>query len=560
MNWIIDTLSSQTDIQAIIIISAVSALGIALGKVKIFGVSLGITMVFFAGILAGHFGLLINQNMLYFAEDFGLLLYIYSLGLQVGPGFIASLGKSSLVQNGLSVLIILFGTIIVLVMQTTGPFMLNDLMGMFAGAVTNTPLLAAAQQTLSQMNLPMGNMAIGVAVAYPMGVIGVILVLILLQKIDAITNINQIKSHKEDTPNYSVSFEIINPELHGISIKELAKKSEWPFIVSLVWREGKVFVPMASTELWKHDHLLLISRKSYNHKLAKFFDSTPQFNWDHSDIDWNDTNYTWNMLDSKLESSRVVVTQQRMNGRRLKSLRFRNIYGVNITKILRGDIELLARPDLTLQIGDRVTIVGQKKHLQKVEDILGNKVQNLDTPNMITFFVGLVLGLLIGEIPFHFPGIAVPIKLGLAGGPIIAGILVSTVGARIRMIAYTTVSTSRMLKTMGLALFLACLGINSGARFFEVVMSSNGLMMLAFGTLITVVPALIIGLFDLLVLKNSLESVAGVICGSMANPMALDYFNDNVGNEKSTISYASVFPLTLFLRIILTQVTIMLFW
>lgn len=552
MNWIINLLTTQSVFQAIIIISGVSALGLALGKVKIKGIALGVTIVFFVGIIAGHFGLKLDSNMLKFAEDFGLVIYIFSLGLQVGPGFIASLGKSSLRLNLLSIAIILLGSLLVVLMYNSSSYSLGELMGLFAGAVTNTPLLAAAQQTLNQLQLPQGNMAIATAVAYPMGVLGVIIGLIILKalfrKNKKILNI----SETDNNQTYIVAYEVTNPQLFNKTVQEIAQLIDSHFIVSRIWHKGKVAIPLSNSIIHPNDHLLIITHEEHSPQLRALFGIQEQEDWNKKDIDWN-------KIDSQLISSRILVTQSNLNGKTISSLRLRNQYGVNITRIHRTGIDLLPTPQFTLQIGDRLTLVGESNSIKKLTPLLGNKVKDLDSPNIITYFLGLMLGLVVGSIPFTFPGISVPIQLGLAGGPIIVGILISAFGPRIHMISYTTVSTNRMLRAIGLSMFLACLGLDSGAQFFEIVMTQSGLIWLGLGTILTMLPILIIGLIAMGIFKYDYATTAGTICGSMANPMALDYISNDLNSERPTVAYASVYPLGLFLRIILTQLTILLF-
>lgn len=555
MNWLHDTFFSPSMIQAVIIISLVSALGLYLGRIKIFGISLGITFVFFAGILAGHLGIVVNKDMLYFAQSFGLILFVYSLGLQVGPGFFSSLKKGGVALNMMGIGVLLLGLIMTVGLHCLTGVSLSNMVGLLCGAVTNTPALGAAQQALMQINPTSGkeitDMALACAVAYPLGVVGVILAIILLRKIFVSRDENTSKE-KKDATTYVAEFHVSNPAIYHKSIKEVMKLTDKHFVISRVWRNGKVSIPTSDTLLLEHDHLLIISVKSDVETIKVLFGEQENVDWNKEDIDWN-------AIDSQLISRRIAVTRNRVNGVKLGSLRLRNLYGINITRVNRAGIDLLASPDLRLQIGDRLTIVGEANAVNTVGKILGDEIKRLDNPNLLAVFVGISLGMLLGALPITLPGMSTPVKLGIAGGPIIVGILMGAFGPRFHLTTYTTMSANLMLRQLGIVIYLAGLGIDSGAHFFETVFRAEGALWILLGFLLTIVPVLIVGFIAARFFKLDYAHNIGMLCGSMANPMALSYANTTVEGDEPSVAYATVYPLSMFLRVISTQLILMFF-
>ena len=541
-------------IQAVLILSVVSAVGVYLGKIKFFGVSLGVTFVFFAGILAGHLGIEVNKDMLNFAQNFGLIIFVYTLGLQVGPGFFSSLKKGGVELNMMGLAVIVIGILCTLIFHWTSGISIPTMVGLLSGAVTNTPALGAAQQALIQMRPgeteAVTDMALACAVTYPLGVVGVILAIIVLRAMFAKKMEN---SHKEqDSATFVAEFQVLNPSIYNKSIQEVMRLTEKHFVISRVWHEGKVCIPTSETLLREKDHLLVISIKSDVEYIKTLFGEQENKDWNKEDIDWN-------AIDSQLISRRIVVTRDRINGVKLGSLRLRNLYGINITRVNRAGIDLLASKNLRLQIGDRLTIVGEANSVNNVGKILGNEMKRLDNPNLLAIFVGLTLGVLIGAIPIFLPGMDTPIKLGVAGGPIIVGILMGAFGPRIHLTTYTTQSANLMMRQFGIVIYLAGLGIDSGAHFFETVFRAEGLMWIGVGFLLTIIPVLIVGIIASQFFKLDYAHNVGMLCGSMANPMALNYANTTVEGDEPSVSYATVYPLSMFIRVISAQLLISFF-
>ncbi len=555
MNWLQEAFLAPTMVQAVIIISLVSALGLYLGRIKIFGISLGITFVFFAGILAGHFGIVVNKDMLYFAQSFGLILFVYALGLQVGPGFFSSLKKGGVAMNMMGLGVILLGLIMTVGLHWTTGVSLSNMVGLLCGAVTNTPALGAAQQALLQIdpNNTKGvtDMALACAVTYPLGVVGVILAIIILKALFADKKQKDLKEQR-DTTTYVAEFHVSNPAIYEKSIKDVMKLTDKHFVISRVWRNGRVSIPTSDTLLHEHDHLLIISVKSDVENIKVLFGEQENVDWNKADIDWN-------AIDSQLISRRIAVTRNRVNGVKLGSLRLRNLYGINITRVNRAGIDLLASPDLRLQIGDRLTIVGEANSVNTVGKILGNEIKRLNNPNLLAVFIGISLGMLLGALPVTLPGMNTPVKLGIAGGPIIVGILMGAFGPRFHLTTYTTMSANLMLRQLGIIIYLAGLGIDSGAHFFETVFRAEGLLWIGLGFLLTIVPVLIIGFLASQFFKLDYAHNVGMLCGSMANPMALNYANTTVDGDEPSVSYATVYPLSMFIRVISAQLVLMLF-
>ena len=555
MNWLQEAFLEPTMVQAVIIISLVSALGLYLGRIKIFGISLGIKFVFFAGILAGHLGIVVNKDMLYFAQSFGLILFVYALGLQVGPGFFSSLKKGGVAMNMMGLGVILLGLIMTVGLHWVTGVSLSNMVGLLCGAVTNTPALGAAQQALLQIDPTntkgVTDMALACAVAYPLGVVGVILAIIILRALFADKKQKDLKEQR-DTTTYVAEFHVSNPAIYEKSIKDVMKLTDKHFVISRVWRNGKVSIPTSDTLLHEHDHLLIISVKSDVENIKVLFGEQENVDWNKADIDWN-------AIDSQLISRRIAVTRNRVNGVKLGSLRLRNLYGINITRVNRAGIDLLASPDLRLQIGDRLTIVGEANSVNTVGKILGDEIKRLNNPNLLAVFIGISLGMLLGALPITLPGMSTPVKLGIAGGPIIVGILMGAFGPRFHLTTYTTMSANLMLRQLGIIIYLAGLGIDSGVHFFETVFRAEGLLWIGLGFLLTIVPVLIVGFIASQFFKLDYAHNVGMLCGSMANPMALSYANTTVDGDEPSVSYATVYPLSMFIRVISAQLVLMLF-
>ena len=552
MEWINSILIEHSVIQAVVVIAMISALGLALGKISVYGVSLGVTFVFFAGIAAGHFGLSIDPQMLNYAESFGLIIFVYALGLQVGPGFFGSFRKGGMTLNMLAFAVILVGTAMTLGFHVVTGVSLPDMVGILSGAVTNTPALGAAQQTLKQMHIDAADPALGCAVTYPLGVVGVILAVIVLRKIFPRRTAETVVAEDKSKHTFFAGFEVRNPGIFGKNVIEVAHLAAHRFVISRLWRDGKVTIPTSDTVLLEGDRLLVITTEAEEESLRILFGEEEKVDWNKKDIDWN-------AIDSQLVSQRIVVSRSEINGKKLGSLRLRNHYGINITRIYRAGVQLLATPELVLQLGDKLTVVGEAAAISNVEKVLGNRIISLKEPNLIAVFVGIVLGLAVGAIPFSIPGVSFPVRLGIAGGPIIVGILMGAFGPRLHMITYTTRSAHLMLRGLGLSIYLACLGLDAGVHFFETVFRPEGLLWVALGFTITFVPVVLVAVIALKLMKIDFGSLAGMLCGSMANPMALNYVNATVEGDNPAVSYATVYPLSMFIRVIFAQLILMLF-
>lgn len=550
MTWLTDIFTEHSALQAVVVLSLIATVGIGLGKIRFFGISLGSAFIFFVGIVAGHLGLSIDRQMLNFAESFGLVLFVYALGLQVGPGFFSSLrtGGLRLITPALGV--VLVGTLLAVVLGRMTGVSLPDMTGILCGATTNTPALGAAQQALKQMQLDSNGAALGCAVAYPLGVVGVILAIALLRRFVA-RPADLPSSDADHTRNVFIAeFRVTNPAIFGKSIREVAVHSHHHFVISRLWRDGHVSIPTSDTTMQQDDHLLVVTSPQEVEALHLIFGRQEKKDWNTRDIDWN-------AVDRQLISQRILITRPEINGRKLSSLRLRNLYGINISRVYRSGVQLLATPDLTLQLGDRLTVVGEAAAVHNVEKILGNAVRSLNEPNLVSVFIGLILGLVLGSIPLAVPGLDLRVQLGLAGGPILIGILMGTFGPRLHMITYTTQSANLMLRALGLSLYLACLGLDAGASFFSTVMRPEGALWLALGFLITFVPVMLVAWGSMRLLRLDFGSVAGILCGSMANPMALNYANDTVPGDNPSVTYATVYPICMFLRVVIVQVMLL---
>lgn len=554
MEWLTEIFIEQSYTQAILIISLICAVGLALGKVKIAGVSLGISFVFFAGIIAGHFGIKINSDMLLLAQNFGLIIFIYSLGIQVGPGFFSAFKKGGIKLNALSLLLVLIGTGMTVCLHWLSGIPMPEMMGLFSGAATNTPMLGAAQQAFLQMypeNIDSANnMAIACAVGYPFGLIGVILCVVILKKTSGSG-----KEEKHVNPagdnTFITEYLISNPDIIGKTIQEIRKNADVQFVISRIWKGNKVIIPTSETIIEQNEHVLVISGKKDVEQLKKLFG--PQEN-----IDWNKKGIDWNAIDNQLVSRKILVTKPEVNGVKLGSLRLRNSFGINITRVNRAGIDLLPSTALRLQQGDRLTIVGEDRSIENASKVLGNQARELRNPNLFTIFVGIVLGLILGSIPIALPGMNMPVRLGIAGGPIIVGILMGAFGPRLHLSTYTTQSANLMLRQLGLTMYLAGLGLNAGADFFTTVFTAEGIKWVGISTALAIIPVLLTGYIASKFFKVNYARNVGMLCASMANPIALNYANTTVEGDEPSVAYATVYPATIFLRVIIAQVIIVI--
>lgn len=553
MDWLYSLFVEHSALQAVIVLSLISAIGLGLGKVRVCGISLGVTFVFFTGILSGHFGLSIDPQMLNYAESFGLVLFVYALGLQVGPGFFSSFRQGGVQLNLLAIGVVLVGTLLAVLGSYACGISLPDMVGILCGATTNTPALGAAQQTLKQLGLETSTPALGCAVTYPLGVVGVILAILLMRKVMVRKEDLEVKEKENENKTYIAAFQVHNPAIFNMSIKEIGALKNYPkFVISRLWRDGNVSIPTSDKVIKEGDRLLVITSEKNAPALTVLFGEQEHTDWNKEDIDWN-------AIDSQLISQRIVVTRPELNGKKLGSLHLRNHYGINISRVYRSGVQLLATAELTLQLGDRLTVVGEAASIHNVEKVLGNAIKSLKEPNLVAVFVGIILGLALGAVPISIPGISAPVKLGLAGGPIIVGILIGTFGPRMHMVTYTTRSANLMLRALGLSLYLACLGLDAGAHFFETVFRPEGALWIAVGFALTVIPVLVVGVVAFKWAKVDFGSVTGMLCGSMANPMALNYANDTIPGDNPSVAYATVYPLCMFIRVIIAQVLLMFF-
>lgn len=555
MDWLSEIFIEQSYIQAILTLSLICAAGLALGKIKIGGVSLGISFVFFAGILAGHFGLKINPDMLLLAQNFGLIIFIYSLGVQVGPGFFSAFKKGGIKLNALSLALALTGTALTVGLHWLSGIPMPEMMGLFSGAATNTPMLGAAQQAFIQMYPTdldsANNMAIACAVGYPFGLIGVIICVIILKKTTWTPGKERAYDPAGDN-TFVTEYLISNPAIIGRTIQDIRQNADVQFVISRIWKGDKVIIPTSQTIIEQNEHVLVISSKTDVEKLKALFG--PQEN-----IDWNKKGIDWNAIDSQLVSRKVLVTKPEVNGVKLGTLRLRNSFGINITRVNRAGIDLLPSKSLRLQLGDRLTIVGEDRAIENASKVLGNQARELRNPNLITIFTGIVLGLVLGSIPIAIPGMNMTVKLGIAGGPIIVGILMGAFGPRFHLTTYTTQSANLMLRQLGLTIYLAGLGLSAGADFFSTVFTAEGIKWVGISSALAIIPVLTIGYIAAKFFNVSYAKNIGMLCAGMANPIALNYANSTAEGDEPSVAYATVYPVTIFLRVIIAQITIVIF-
>lgn len=557
MNWINDLLWGEGIGHSILLLSFVIAAGIQLGKIKVFGVSLGITLVLFVGIILGHFGFTINHNVIHFFKEFGLILFVYSVGMQVGPGFFSSFKQGGITLNMLACGIVFLGVLTAVILHYATGIPMPTMVGILSGAVTNTPGLGAAQQAFSDMHGVSDNtIALGYAVAYPLGVIGIILSIILIKYIFRVSfdkENEQLNSEDSSHTNEAkpISLIVKNPAIFNKTVAELSNLLEHrDFVISRVWRDSnkQIEIASANTVLQENDKVFVITTETDAETIKTFIGE---------EIDME--RKQWIRMESQFINRRILITKPELNGKRLGQLKLRKLYGINITRINRAGVDLVAKPGLTLQVGDRVNVVGTETAVSNVEKVLGNSMKRLNEPNLITIFVGIALGIALGSIPISFPGIPQPVKLGLAGGPLVVAILISRFGYHYKLITYTTQSANLMLREIGITLFLACVGISAGDGFVDTIVNNGGFAWIGYGFIITFVPLMIIGCIGRYFCKVNYFTLMGLIAGSTTDPPALAYSNATAGNDAPSVGYATVYPLTMFLRVLTAQLLILFF-
>ena len=557
MNWINDLLLGEGIGHSILLLSFVIAAGIQLGKVKVFGVSLGITLVLFVGIILGHFGFTINHNVIHFFKEFGLILFVYSVGMQVGPGFFSSFKQGGITLNMLACGIVFLGVLTAVILHYATGIPMPTMVGILSGAVTNTPGLGAAQQAFTDMHGVSDNtIALGYAVAYPLGVIGIILSIILIKYIFRINfdkENEQLNSEDSSHTNEAkpISLIVKNPAIFNKTVAELSNLLEHrDFVISRVWRDSnkQIEIASANTVLQENDKVFVITTETDAETIKTFIGE---------EIDME--RKQWIRMESQFINRRILITKPELNGKRLGQLKLRKLYGINITRINRAGVDLVAKPGLTLQVGDRVNVVGTETAVSNVEKVLGNSMKRLNEPNLITIFVGIALGIVLGSIPITFPGIPQPVKLGLAGGPLVVAILISRFGYHYKLITYTTQSANLMLREIGITLFLACVGLSAGDGFVDTIVNNGGFAWIGYGFIITFVPLMIIGCIGRYFCKVNYFTLMGLIAGSTTDPPALAYSNATAGNDAPSVGYATVYPLTMFLRVLTAQLLILFF-
>ena len=538
---------------SVLILSLVIAFGIILAKIKIAGISLGVTWILFVGIVFGHFNLSLDEHLLHFLKEFGLILFVYSIGLQVGPGFFSAFKKGGFTLNMLAMTTIFLSVVITVILKFDTGVHNTTKIGVNSGAVTNTPGLGAAQQANSDLNgIDAPEIAMGYAVAYPLGVVGAILSLLALKYI---LNINTTKEeadaekglgHLQELTVRPVTLVIKNEAINGKAIKDIRPLVNRNFVISRIrYHEGNKETELVNSGTILHldDEILIISNPIDIEAITVFFGKQVEVEWEQ--------------VSKNLISRRILITKPELNGKTLSQLKIRNNFGANITRINRSGVDLVAAPSLQLQMGDRVTVVGSELAVGHAEKVLGNSMKRLNHPNLIPIFIGIALGCILGSIPFMFPGIPQPVKLGLAGGPLIVSILISRFGPQYKMITYTTMSANLMVREIGISLFLACVGLGAGKGFIETVVNEGGYVWVGYGAIITVIPLLITGLIGRYGCKLNYYTLIGVLSGANTNPPALAYSNDLTSCDAPAVGYATVYPLAMFLRVLTAQLLIL---
>ncbi len=555
LDWLISLFTEEGIAHTILLYAFVIAMGVMIGKVKFFGVSLGVTFVLFVGILVGHLGFSANPELMHFMREFGLILFIYSIGLQVGPGFFSSFKKGGMQQNLLAASVVLLGVGVTIALYYifAGRIPMSMFVGILSGAVTNTPGLGAAQEALRQLfdagqitEIP--QIALGYAVAYPLGVTGIIFSLIIIR---VLFKVNMEKEHEKFKENSSstegtkiMTLQIHSKAIHGKNLVQIRKLIGRQFVISRLFHEGEYSIPKGETVIHNNDIVLVVAAEEDAEAVKELLGDVVEYDWKESEV--------------KMISRRIVITRDIINGKTLGSLKLRAL-NVNCTRVIRSGFDLFASEDLVLQVGDRVVVVGSPESIKRIEEVLGNTLNRLNEPHLITLFIGIFLGIIFGSIPFFIPGMPMPVKLGLAGGPLVVAILLGRFGFKLRLITYTTQSANLLLREIGITLFLASVGIASGGKFVETVVHGDGLLWVACGVLITMIPLLIVGVFGRKVMKMNYFTLMGLLAGSTTDPPALAYANATAGNDAPAVAYSTVYPLTMFLRVILAQILILAF-
>ncbi len=559
MNWIENLLFAPESVaHTVLLYSFVIALGVYLGKQKFLGVSLGVTFVLFVGIVAGHFGFVGEKNIMHFLQEFGLILFVYSIGLQVGPGFFSSFKKGGMRLNMLACAIVGLNLLVVLIIYLFAHERIDMpmLVGVLSGAVTNTPGLGAAQQTLAQLNYDgkldvVPEIASGYAAAYPLGVIGIIGTMLIVRALFKIKLEKEAEEiEKEAQANilkpHVLTFRVENPLIFGQTVEKVTQFIDRNFVISRIKRENsEVIIPKTDTAIEKDDLLLIVLSEQDEAAMSAFIGKTVEMDWE--------------AIPAPIVSRRIVITKPELNGRTLGSLRLPFGYRLNATRLNRAGVDLVANPNLTLQMGDRLTVVGKKEDINRLAEKLGNSMKRLNEPNMITIFVGILLGIILGSIPLAIPGMSSSMKLGLAGGPLVVAILIGRFGYKFKLITYTSTSASLLLRELGICLFLASVGLNAGGNFVNTVISGDGLLWVFWGVLITVIPLLVVGIIGRWCFNLNYFTLMGLIAGSNTDPPALAYANKIAGNDAPAVAYSTVYPLTMFLRILTAQLLILAF-
>ena len=556
MDWLNELIWGKGIGHSILLMSFVIAAGIQLGKVKIFGVSLGVTFVLFVGILMGHFGITIDPGVIHFFQEFGLILFVYSVGMQVGPGFFSSFKQGGVTLNMLACGIILLGVVTTVIIHFVTGIPMSTMVGILSGAVTNTPGLGAAQQAYSDMyGVADHTIATGYAVAYPLGVVGIILSTIIIRyafKVSFQKENEQLEKEEAAHTHGAIPVSLIvkNPAVFGKSVGELSTLLEHrEFVISRIWRDSdkKIDIVSSATVLHENDKIFVITTETDAETLKTFIGE--EINMERKQ---------WIRMESQFINRRILITKPELNGKRLGDLQLRKLYGINITRVNRAGMDLVARPNLTLQVGDRVNVIGTEASVANVEKVLGNSMKRLNEPNLIAIFVGIGLGIILGSLPIWIPGIPQPLKLGLAGGPLVVSILISRFGYHYKLITYTTQSANFMLREIGITMFLACVGLGAGNGFVDTIVN-GGYAWIGYGFIITLLPLLIIGFIARKFCKVNYFTLMGMIAGSTTDPPALAYSNATAGNDAPSVGYATVYPLSMFLRVVTAQLLILFF-
>ena len=557
MNWLQDLLTNPNSIAHIVALYAfVISVGVLLGKIKFFGISLGVTFVLFVGILVGHFGFTGNTSILSFIQDFGLILFVFCIGLQVGPSFFSSFKKGGITLNLLAVGIVTLNIAVALALYFAlqGRVEIPMMVGILCGAVTNTPGLGAANEALQQLHYDGPEIATGYACAYPLGVMGIILSMILIRyicRIDLNREAEEIQREEDENPHlkpYTISLKVQNEALDGKSLLQVQNFLARNFVCSRIYQNGHIHIPNANTLLHVGDRMFIVCAEDDSEAISAFIG--PKID----DVDWQATD----KQDKPMVSRRILVTQPSINGKTLGEMHFSSMYGVNVTRVNRSGMDLFAARNLRLQVGDRVMMVGPQDAIERVAGILGNQLKRLDHPNIVTIFVGILCGIIFGSLPIAVPGMPTPVKLGLAGGPLIISILIGRFGYKVKLVTYTAMSANLMLREVGLVLFLASVGIKAGGNFVQTVVGGDGLLYVLIGFLITFIPLIIIGVIARWHHRVNYYTLIGLIAGSTTDPPALAYSNQISGNDAPAVGYSTVYPLAMFLRILTAQLLILL--